>query len=175
MAELGSGLVIRSTELSDHDAIFALVKAAFAAPDHDGEEEVQIVRDTWRLGVSIAGLDLVAVEQGTVLGHVLGAGGAPGSPGVVAVAPLCVMPNRQGQGIGSALMGELVARAERQHWPAVVLLGNPGYYGRFGFEPAGALGIVYEVVGQDSPYFQLRRLSAFDDSIRGVFRYCWEA
>jgi putative acetyltransferase len=166
--------LVRSADPSDHDTILTLVKGAFDAPDHHGEEEVQIVLDTWRLRAVVSGLELVAVEDGAVIGHILGARGLPGSPGVVAVAPLCVSTDRQGEGVGSALMTELIARAEEQGWPAVVLLGDPAYYGRFGFTPAGRLGVIYETAGEDSPHFQMLRLSGFDPSIRGVFRYCWE-
>jgi putative acetyltransferase len=165
---------VRPAALSDHDAILALVGQAFTSPDHDGQEEVQIVLDTWRLDAAIPGLELVAVDGSAVIGHALGARGRPGSPGVVAVAPVCVSPGRQGQGVGSALMTDLIDRAEQQHWPAVVLLGEPGYYGRFGFQTAGPLGIVYETVGKGSPFFQIRPLSAYESSVRGVFRYCWE-
>jgi putative acetyltransferase len=166
---------LRPAELSDHDAILAVVGEAFTASDHDGQEEVQIVLDTWRLDAVVPGLELVAVEGGSVIGHALGARGGPGSPGVVAVAPLCVSPNRQGQGVGSALMSDLIDRAEQQRWPAVVLLGEPGFYGRFGFQKAGPFGVVYETVGQDSPFFQIRPLSTYGRSVRGVFRYCWES
>ena len=166
---------MRSVELSDHEAILVLVKEAFTGTDHDGREEVQIVLDTWRLNAVVPGLELVAVEGEVVVGHVLGARGRPGSPGIVAVAPLCVSPNWQHQGIGSALMTELLVRAEQQRWPGVVVLGNPAYYGRFGFQPAGPLGVIYETVGRDSPFSQMRSLSSFDSSIGGTFHYCWEA
>jgi predicted N-acetyltransferase YhbS len=52
---------------------------------------------------------------------------------------------------GNAGVTDPIERAERQHWPAAVLLGEPGFYGRFGFQAAGPLGVVYETVGTDSP------------------------
>jgi putative acetyltransferase len=165
---------VRSAHTRDRDAILALVEEAFTGPDHDGREEVQVVLDTWRLEATVPELELIAVEGETAVGHILGARGTPGSPSVVAVAPLCVYPTRQRSGVGSALMSELLRRAEHQGWPAVVLLGDPRYYGRFGFESAGDLGVIYEVVGKDDPHFQLRPLRLFDSSIRGTFRYCWE-
>jgi putative acetyltransferase len=168
-------VTVRPALPRDRQAILTLVERAFTAPDHDGREEVQIVLDTWRLDATIPGLELVGVDGEVLLGHVLGARGALGSPPVAAVAPLCVDPGRQGRGVGTALMNELLRRAEQQGWPAVVLLGDPGYYGRFGFEPAGARGVVYEVVGEDDPAFQMRALPTLDADTRGIFRYCWEA
>lgn len=166
--------IFRTAHQRDREAILAVVEESFSAPDHDGREEVQIVMDTWRLNATLPELELVAVEDEVVVGHALGARGRPGSPRVAAVAPLCVVPSRQRQGVGTGLMNELIRRAEAQHWPAVVLLGDPRYYARFGFEPAGHTGVVYDVVGKDDPHFQIRLLSSFDPSIRGAFRYCWE-
>jgi len=165
---------VRSAEPSDHDAILTLVKEVFTGPDHDGQEEVQIVLDTWRLGAAVPDLELVSVDGDAIVGHILAARGHAGSPPVVAVAPFCVSRNRQRQGLGSALMTGLLERAEQQGWPVVVLLGDPKYYSRFGFQPAGPLGVIYETVGEDSPYFQMRPLSSFGSSVRGTFRYCWE-
>ncbi len=166
---------VRPAEPSDGDAILTVVGEAFTGPDHDGQEEVQIVLDTWRLDAAVPALELVAVEGDSVVGHVLGARGRPGSPGVVAVAPLCVASRWQGQGVGSALMTALIDRAELQDWPAIVLLGEPGFYGRFGFQAAGPLGVVYPTVGKDNPFFQICLLSAYQNSMQGVFRYCWES
>jgi putative acetyltransferase len=169
-------VLVRSAGAADRGAILELVARAFTGPDHDGREEVAIVEDTWALGAALPDLELVAVDGDAVVGHVLGARGAPGSPGVVAVAPLCVSPQHQRRGVGTALMTELLDRATRQGWPAAVLLGDPAYYGRFGFEAAGPHGVVYQPVGADSPYFQIRPLASFDpDAVRGVFVYCWEA
>jgi putative acetyltransferase len=56
-----------------------------------------------------------------------------------------------------------------------VVLGDPAYYGRFGFEPAGPLGIEYPPVGAASPAFQVRRFAPYDASYRGAFTYCWES
>jgi putative acetyltransferase len=167
--------LIRTAAPADRDAIVDVVARAFTSAAHDGQEEVDIVEDTWRLDATLDELELVAVDDTGIVGHVLGARGRPGSPDLVAVAPLCVSPERQRGGVGNSLMTELLERADRQRWRAVVLLGDPAYYGRFGFEPAGALGVVYEPVGAASPHFQIRRLSAFEgDAVRGVFRYCWE-
>jgi putative acetyltransferase len=165
---------IRSAEPSDREAILGLVTAAFTSPGHDSQEEVDIVADTWASGAGLDDLELVAMHDEDVVGHVLGARGDLGGRVVVAVAPLCVASSDQGRGIGSALMTELLSRAETQRWPLVALLGDPDYYGRFGFEPSGPLGIHYRPVGLDNPHFQVRRLGSFDRSVRGEFRYCWE-
>jgi putative acetyltransferase len=72
-------------------------------------------------------------------------------------------------------MTELLRRVETAGRPLVVLLGNPAYYGRFGFEPSGPLGITYRPVGEDNPAFQVRRFAGYDATYRGDFTYCWES
>ena len=133
-----------------------------------------IVESTWRLQAAPEGLELVASESGSVVGHVLAGYGDLGGREVVAIAPLAVRPSRQGGGVGSALMTELLARAEARGLPLVVLLGRPAFYRRFGFEPAASLGISYRPVGAGNPHFQVRRFAGYDSSYRGDFTYCWE-
>ena len=167
-------VTIRRSGKPDQPAILSLVRDAFTSEEHDGQEEVDIVERTWALGARIEGLELVAVSGGAVVGHVLGASGHLDSRQIVAVAPLCVSPARQGEGIGTSLMEQLIRSAERQRWPVLVLLGDPPYYRRFGFEPSGPLGIVYPPVGPNDPHFQVRRMTGFDASFQGQVTYCWE-
>lgn len=150
---------IRTTGADDRQAVLAVVRGAFSTKGRDGEAEVDIVARTWALAAGPDHLDLVAVDDGAVVAHALGAVGDLEGTAGIAVAPLCVTPSRQGEGIGSALMTELIARAEAAGWPMVLLLGDPRFYQRFGFEPAGPLGISYRPVGRDNPHFQVRRLA----------------
>ena len=89
-------------------------------------------------------------------------------------APSAVAPHRQGDGIGSGLMNELLRQAERIGEPLLVLLGLPAYYGRFGFESAGTLGIDCPSVGLGNPHFLIHKLTRYSSDHRGEFRYCWE-
>jgi len=141
-------IAVRTASEEDRGAILDLVRDAFSDDSRDGEEEVGIAMATWSLR---------AVPHD-----------------VVGVAPLAVSPGRQGIGIGTALMSELLRRAELADLPLVVVLGNPAYYGRFGFEPSGPLGVSYPPVGPGNPNFQVRRFSHYDPSYRGEFAYCWE-
>ena len=123
---------------------------------------------TWASGAVEPELELVAVVGDEVVGHVMAARGDIGGREAVAVAPLAVGPSHQGKGIGSALMIELLRRAEAAGLPLIVLLGNPGYYERFGFEASGPLGITYRPVGEGSPNFLVRRLAELRPLDTGV-------
>ncbi len=171
---MAAAVLVRPAEAADHPAILAVVEGAFSAGGREPLEEVAIVRDTWAREAAAAGLELVAVAGGEIVGHVLGAWGALDGRPLVGVAPLAVAPAHQGRGIGTALMRELLAHADAGHLPLVVLLGNPRYYERFGFEPAAGHGVSYAPVGEGNPHFQVCRLSADDPSWRGSFTYCWE-
>jgi putative acetyltransferase len=109
-----------------------------------------------------------------VCGHVLGSWGDLGERQVIGIAPLAVSPAHQGKGIGSSLMRQIIQRADDVELPLVVLLGNPEYYERFGFEPAATLDIWYRPAGRDSPHFQVRRLGAYVPGFHGEYRYAWE-
>jgi putative acetyltransferase len=165
---------LRTRRSEDADAVLAVVAAAFSSRGRDGTEEIGVVTETWRLGAAPAGLDVVADDRGVLVGHVLAAVGDMAGTPAIGIAPLAVLPERQRQGIGSALMVELLRRIEGAGWPIAVLLGDPRYYSRFGFEPAGRLGITYPPVGNNSPDFMVRRLSAEADVPGGDFGYCWE-
>ncbi|HSZ36888.1 MAG TPA: N-acetyltransferase [Acidimicrobiales bacterium] len=160
----------------DEEGILAVVDAAFSDATRDASEELGIVRGTWAAMNADQLIELVADDDGTVVAHVLAAPGridsAPTS--VAGVAPVCVAPSHQRRGIGTALMQSLVVAATTRAWPLLLLLGDPAYYARFGFEPAGPLGLTYAPAGAGSPHFQARRLDDYDARQRGAFTYCWE-
>jgi putative acetyltransferase len=167
---------IRPSRPDDAAAILVVVSDAFSDGTRDATEEVEIVRRTWNRCPLPDRIELVAVADGAVAGHVLAAPGRLDgrATAIAGVAPVCVSPAHQRRGIGSALMPELIRTAEERDWPLLVLLGDPGYYGRFGFEPAGPLDLGYAPAGAGNPNFQARKLPGYGAALRGVFSYCWE-
>ncbi len=170
-------VIVRPARPADATEILAVVGDAFSfGGTRDPDEELAIVRDTWSAQVGRPLIELVAEKGGAVVGHLQAAPGRldGGATVVAGVAPVCVASAHQLLGAGSALMGALIGAAEGLHWPLLVLLGDPAYYGRFGFEPAGPLGLSYPPVGAGNPHFQARRLPGHRPALRGEFRYCWE-
>jgi putative acetyltransferase len=167
---------IRPARQSDTAAILSVVARAFSDDSRDAEEELAIVRRTWATCPPPSLIELVADDAGTVVAHLQAAPGRlDGRAAALAgVAPVCVAPAHQGRGTGSALVRALIAEAATRAWPALVLLGDPAYYGRFGFQPAAPLGLTYAPVGAGDPHFQAYVLGR-DTTVRpGVFSYCWE-
>lgn len=96
----------------------------------------------------MATISLVALDDGKVVGHVLFSPvqieGPDGALRVMGLGPVAVLPGRQRQGIGSRLIRAGLEEARQMGAPAVVVLGSPAYYSRFGFEPALRYGIRFQ-------------------------------
>ena len=127
----------RPEAADDREAVDRLLRAAFPT-----SAEARLVERLCGDGDAV--LSLVAVEAGDVVGHVLFSRlRAPAS--ALALAPLAVRADRRRRGIGARLVEAGLDRAKREGWRAVVVLGDPAYYRRFGFRPE-------TVQGMASPY-----------------------
>lgn len=135
---------VRLEQPVDLDQIHELHRAAFS-----GEAEAELV-DAIRSGPTfVPELSLVAVtDDGSILGHVLLSqidlqpdGEDAHRVTVLALAPVAVLPAHQGRGIGSTLLREALAIADKRDEPMVAVLGAPALYGRFGFAPAADHGV----------------------------------
>jgi predicted N-acetyltransferase YhbS len=140
-------LVIRAETPAEYPAIYALVREAFrTAPAADGDEQDFVVQ--LRAGENyIPELALVAVLDGKLAGHIMltrtAIDYAGGQRDALLLAPLCVAPEYRNRSVGGALIETACARAAEMGHKAVFLVGDPGYYGRFGFAPCAAFGVGY--------------------------------
>lgn len=148
------GVVIRDERENDRAAVRAVHLAAFPGP-----QEAALV-DALRVDADPV-ISLVAELDGAVVGHILF---SPVSlvgeiePLRLGLAPLGVLPDEQGRGIGAALIEAGLERCRDLGAVGVVLLGDPGYYARFGFVAGSIFGLVYEPVGEH-PAFQALELA----------------
>ena len=103
---------------------------------------------------------IVAEHDGTIVGHVLLSRMTVEADGQalrsLGLAPVAVMPDRQNQGIGSALIERAVAVATAAGEQMLFVLGEPKYYGRFGFSAEEAQVFASPYAG---PYFQALALA----------------
>jgi putative acetyltransferase len=170
-------MLIRREVPADRDAVAGVLSAAFRAPGFrdalaaDVEPAETGLVDALRASPEwIPALALVAEDAGVITGHVVCTRGWVDGRPAVGLGPLAVTPDRQRAGTGSALMHAVLGAADALGEPLVALLGDPGYYHRFGFRPAAQLGVAPPVPDW-APYFQVRPLAAYTPELRGTFRY----
>ena len=87
---------------------------------------------------------MVAVQGNEVLGHILFSPVTTTPPSEtqgIGLAPVAVRPDVQSQGIGVKLIHERLRMCKELDYDFCVVLGDPSYYGRFGFEKASPFGI----------------------------------
>jgi putative acetyltransferase len=151
---------IRSERPADVSGIRAVNLAAFDTPT-----EADLV-DALRTQASPI-ISLVAEDDRVVVGHILFSPVTllcdPGTR-VMGLAPMAVLPARQRQGIGAALIEEGLRHCRQLGASAVVVLGHAGYYPRFGFRPASRFGLRCEY---DVPDDAFMALELECDSLRG--------
>jgi putative acetyltransferase len=157
-------VLIRREGPGDAAVIREITAAAFARP-----AEAALVDELRESQAWIPALSMVAEESG-VIGHVLCTRGHVGGAPVLALGPLSVRPDRQRAGVGSALMHAVLGAGDALGEPLVALLGDPGYYGRFGFRLSEEYQISPPVAGW-RPHFQVRLLTGYRREVRGTFRY----
>ncbi|MCS3455372.1 putative acetyltransferase [Aeromonas sp. BIGb0405] len=146
--------MLRTERPGDMLPVYELVSAAFGRTD-----EAELVNRLRECGAAV--VTQVEEEDYEFMGHLLLSpvtiNGLEGP--WLGLAPVAVHPDWQGQGIGSELIREGLDTALEMDWKAVVVLGDPVYYARFGFRPASEFGLhcCYEV---PSEHFMAMELQA---------------
>ncbi|HMO48041.1 MAG TPA: N-acetyltransferase [Rubrivivax sp.] len=141
---------IREEVPADALAIEAVTVAAFSNAAHTSRTEQHIVNALRRAGALT--ISLVAELDAVLVGHVAlsPVNISDGSTPWFGLGPISVLPAHQRVGVGSALMQAALAALRQRHAQGCVLLGDPGYYGRFGFR--ASLDLV--LPGAPPEYFQ---------------------
>lgn len=126
----GDDVVIRERTTADDVSIRRLNDDAF-----HGVLESTLVDELRATG--FAAIELVAVEDTEIVGHILFSAlamtmEAEAVP-ALALAPMAVRGDRRRRGIGNRLVRTGLDLARRREWWAVIVLGHPCYYPRFGF------------------------------------------
>lgn len=132
--------VIHPVRPDEREPAEQVISAAF-----DDSRIASMVREIRESPLYWPELELVAVSDAQVVGHVMVSGttlrSTQGDQVVAMLSPLAVRPDRQQQGIASALIAAVLSAADAHGEPLVVLEGSPDFYGRRGFSSAIAVGI----------------------------------
>jgi len=151
----------------DHAAVHALNAAAFETESE--ADLVDALRDQAEPLVS-----LVARERGEIVGHILLSPVrlANDSDGLImGLAPMAVAEEMRGRGVGSALAQSGINACRELGAGAIVVLGHPDYYPRFGFRPASGFGLASEYDVPDDVFMALELVPGFLDGKQGTIKY----
>jgi putative acetyltransferase len=130
---------IKAERRGDADTIHSMTVSAFATVPYGDGSEGRVI-DALRAAGALT-LSLIVEDEGTIIGHIAF------SPVTIngqhgpwfGLGPVSVRPDQQFKGIGSALIREGLSQMSALGAELFVLLGNPAYYRRFGFEHDPAL------------------------------------
>lgn len=152
---------IRPEMAAEYDEIRDFVRTAFeTAKLSNGDEQNFVDRlrasDGYR-----PDLALVAIEGDQIVGHVMltrtAIDTAAGPHEILLLAPLAVDRCHRRLGVGARLTRDVLERGRAAGFDAVTLVGDPAYYGRFGFRPASDFGVA-NTNGIPEPYAQMLEL-----------------
>jgi putative acetyltransferase len=153
-------LHVRDESPGDWQNVYQVVSSAFGQ-----STEAELVRELREAGDSV--VSLVADEDGQIVGHVLLSRMDAPFP-ALALAPLSVIPTRQRNGIGSALVTRALSSVRGKGWAAIFVLGDPKYYERFGFDTEAAAGFTSPYAGS---HFMVLSLSPSLPTTTGELRH----
>lgn len=143
--EVSENMRIRQEREEEFPHIHDLVKTAFQTANVADGDEQDFVDRLRRGSEYIPELALVMEDHGELIGHIMlthtfvstKAGRHP----VLLLAVVSVVQERRKRGIGTQLIQEAFRRAKAHHHAAIVVLGDPAYYSRFGFKSSVSFGI----------------------------------
>ena len=166
-------MIIRHELPTDYDSVYYVVKKAFATAEHSDGNEQDLVNALRKSTAFIPELSLIAEENNKIIGHIMLTKLLIENHIILALAPLYVLPEKQYQGVGSALIAEAHKRAKSLGYNYSVVLGSEKYYPKFGYLPAENFNILppFEVPQENFMALKLR-----DDApkIAGIVKYAKE-
>lgn len=160
-------MVIRAEERKDWAAIHAVNASAF-----ETSAEARLVARLRQEAQPV--ISLIAEEDDEIIGHTMF---SPVSltghvdPKILGLGPMAVLPKHQRKGIGSALVRAGLEQCKRLGFGAVVLVGHPEFYSRFGFQPASRFGIACEFDVPQEAWMAIELEPGFLADATGAIKY----
>ena len=134
-------MLIRQEKVEDYNEVYQLIADSFAQAEHADGNEQDLVLALRKGNSFIPELSLVAQIENELAGYILFTKAKVGNNDVLILAPLCVKPKYQNQGIGTALILEGHKVAKKLGYNYLLVLGSETYYPKFGYLPATQFNI----------------------------------
>ncbi|RKR08673.1 putative N-acetyltransferase YhbS [Flavobacterium sp. 90] len=136
---------LRRENEKDHKSVFQLIEKAFENEEYSDHKEQFLVERLRKSDAFIPELSIVAEVGNEIVGHILltklEIKNDTTSFESLALAPVSVLPEFQGKGIGSKLILYSHKIAKELGYKSIILLGHQDYYPRFGYELTNKYGI----------------------------------
>jgi predicted N-acetyltransferase YhbS len=138
-------LIIRQEKLADFQSIYFLVETAFQTAKVSNGAEQDYVKKLRASSNYIPELALVTEQNAKLVAHIMltktyvAMGGSKFE--ALLLAPLCVALEYRKRGIGSKLIAKSFEYAKNLRYTSVFVVGDPAFYGRFGFKSSALFGI----------------------------------
>jgi len=159
---------IREEKEGDQQGVRRVNEAAF------GQSTEADLVDALRCAEAVT-VSLVAEADGEIVGHILfspvSLSGTGGEPKIAGLAPMAVLPEHQRRGIGSLLVKHGLEYCRKAGVQAVVVLGHPEYYPRFGFRPASTWGLRCEFDAPEDVFLGIELTPHALSDLFGVVKY----
>lgn len=160
-------MLVRLVEPKDYPAARRVNLAAFETP-----AEANLVETLRRQAEGV--ISLVAEEEGEIVGHIMFSpvtlSGQPDLK-IMGLGPMSVLPSCQGRGIGSALVRAGLQECREKGIGAVVVLGHPWFYPRFGFMPSTRYGINSEYDVSEDVFMLIELQPGYLGNVGGTIIY----
>ena len=161
---------IRQERQKDYQQIRDLVREAFAHAEHSDGDEHNLIERIRLSSDYIPELSLVAEFEDIILGHIMFSKIFVGQTEAIAMAPLSVRTNWQRKGIGKLLVAAGHRQARKMGYFCSMVLGNPDYYSKFGYEKASSYGIIAPFDVPDE-YYMVCELGKTGNIPQGIVKY----
>ncbi len=159
---------IRAEIEADRGGVWRVNSEAF-----ESDAEAKLVEALHAAGVP--SISLVAVEAGEIVGHIMftevALAGRKSETKFMGLAPMSVLPEKQNQGIGSKLVKAGLQACQEREIEAVVVLGHPNFYPKFGFTPSVNFGIRSQFDVPDEVFMALELKKGALAGNSGVIEY----
>lgn len=168
-------VTIRKESTDDYQAIRSIIQQAFEDVKQSDHTEQDLVERLRQSDAFIPELSLVAVHEETLVGHILLTKlhivNDSQEYDSLALAPVSVLPNHQGKGIGGQLIKTAHAIATSLGYKSIVLIGHKVYYPRFGYVQADTFGISLPFEAPLENCFAIELMENGLDGVSGLVRY----